>query len=82
MRKAALESERDPNRIAVSILVSSIGFDELEEWDPIGWALRAKHWKAAGASHALLSTLDLGFSQEEHLEALESFHQAWIEVGN
>ena len=82
VRKAALESERDPNRIAVSILVSSIGFDELEEWDPIGWALRAKHWKAAGASHALLSTLDLGFSQEEHLEALESFHQAWIEVGN
>jgi probable F420-dependent oxidoreductase len=82
VRKAALESERDPNEIAVSILVSSTGFDGLEEWDPIGWALRAKHWKAAGASHALLSTLDLGFSQEEHLEALDSFHQAWIEVGN
>jgi probable F420-dependent oxidoreductase len=82
VREAALESERDPNEIAVSMLVSSIGFDGLEEWDPMGWALRAKYWKAAGASHALLSTLDLGFSQEEHLEALGSFRQAWIEVGN
>ena len=82
VREAALEAGRDPNEIAVSMLVGSIGFDGLEEWDPMGWALRAKHWKAAGASHALLSTLDLGFSQEEHLEALDSFRQAWIEVGN
>jgi probable F420-dependent oxidoreductase len=82
VREAALEAKRDPNEIAVSMLVSSIGFDGLEEWDPMSWALRAKCWKAAGASHALLSTLDLGFSQEEHLEALDSFHQAWIEVGN
>ena len=80
--EAALESGRDPNEIAVSMLVSSIGFDRLEEWNPMGWALRAKCWKDAGASHALLSTLDLGFSQEEHLEALSSFRQAWVEVGN
>lgn len=79
VKYAALEAGRDPDEIAISMLISSVGFDGLEEWDPQSWVRRAKQWEVAGATHALLSTLDMGFSPARHLEALGSFRDAWAD---
>jgi len=79
VEKEALKQGRDPREISVSVLISCVGFDQLEAWHPLQWAQRAQLWSAAGASHAVLSTLDLGFSPKQHLEALTEFRSAWDE---
>lgn len=77
VEEEALRCGRNPSEISVSVLISCIGFDQMEVWQPLQWAQRAHGWAAAGASHAVLSTLDLGFSPEQHLEALTEFRKAW-----
>ena len=79
VEKEALKQGRDPREISVSVLISCVGFDQLEAWHPLQWSQRAQLWSAAGASHAVLSTLDLGFSPKQHLEALTEFRSAWDE---
>ncbi|MBI00089.1 MAG: LLM class F420-dependent oxidoreductase [Acidimicrobiaceae bacterium] len=77
--REALKYGRNPTEISISVLISSVGFDKLEAWHPLEWAKRAKRWSEVGASHAVLSTLDLGFSPKQHLEALAEFRSAWDE---
>lgn len=75
--EAALAAGRDPKQIGVSMLVGMIGFDGFERFDPPAWAARARRWEAAGATGAMLSTLDLGFTPRQHLAALAAFAEAW-----
>ena len=74
---AARAAGRDPSAIAVSMLVSLIGFDGFERFDAAAWAARGRAWGEAGATHIALSTLDLGFSPAEHMDALVRFSEAW-----
>ena len=74
---AARACGRQPSDIAVSMLVSLIGFDGLERFDPAAWAARGRSWGEAGATHIALSTLDLGFSPAEHMDAIVRFADAW-----
>ena len=59
------------------MLVGLIGFDGFEAFEPAAWAERARTWEQAGATGAVLSTLDLGFTPEEHLDAIARFAEAW-----
>ena len=77
VHQAALAAGRDPNDIDVSMLVGLIGFDGFEAFEPAAWAERARTWEQAGATGAVLSTLDLGFTPEEHLDAIAQFAEAW-----
>ena len=74
---AARKAGRDPSAISVSMLVGMIGFDGLERFDADAWAARARSWGQAGATHIALSTLDLGFSPAQHMDAMVRFAQAW-----
>ena len=74
---AARAAGRDPSAIAVSMLVSMIGFDGFEGFDAAAWAARGRSWGEAGATHIALATLDLGFSPAEHLAAMVRFAHAW-----
>ena len=74
---AARASGRHPSAIEVSMLVSLIGFNGIERFDPAGWAARGRSWGEAGATHIALSTLDLGFSPAEHMDAVVRFAEAW-----
>ena len=77
VHQAALAAGRDPNGIDVSMLVGPISCDGFETFDPSAWAERARTWKQAGATGAVLSTLDLGFTPAEHLDAIARFARAW-----
>ncbi len=77
VHQAALASGRSPNDIDVSMLVGLIGFDGFESFDAGAWAERARTWEQAGATGAVLSTLDLGLTPEEHLDAIAQFAEAW-----
>ncbi len=77
VHNAARAAGRDPAAIEVSMLVSLIGFDSLEPFDPGAWAARGRSWEKAGATGLALSTLDLGFSPAEHLDAIARFADAW-----
>ncbi len=77
VHQAALASGRSPNDIDVSMLVGLIGFDGFEAFEPAAWAERARTWEQAGATGVVLSTLDLGLTPEEHLDAIAQFAEAW-----
>ena len=77
VHNAARAAGRDPAAIEVSMLVSLVGFDSLEPFDPGAWAARGRSWEKAGATGLVLSTLDLGFSPAEHLNAIARFADAW-----
>ena len=77
VHQAALASGRNPNDVDVSMLVGLIGFDGFEAFEPAAWAERARTWEQAGATGAVLSTLDLGLTPEEHLDAIARFAEAW-----
>ena len=74
---AARAAGRDATAIEVSMLVSLIGFDGLERFDPAAWVARARSWAEAGATGIALATLDLGFSPAQHLDAMARFAHAW-----
>ena len=59
------------------MLVGLIGFDGFEAFEPAAWAERARTWEQAGATGAVLSTLDLGLTPEEHLDAIAQLAEAW-----
>ena len=77
MHEAARGAGRDPSAIAVSMLVSLIGFDGFERFDAAAWAAHGRARGEAGATHIALSTLDLGFSPAEHVDAMVRFAEAW-----
>ena len=77
VHNAARAADRDPATIEVSMLVSLIGFDALEPFDPSAWAARGRSWGEAGATGIVLSTLDLGCSPAQHLDAIARFADAW-----
>ena len=79
VHQAARRAGRDPSSIDVSMLVGLIGFDGFETFDPGAWAERAHAWAQAGATGVVLSTLDLGFTPAEHLDAIARFADAWRE---
>ena len=77
VHEGARAASRDPSAIAVSMLVSLIGFDGFERYDAAAWVARGRAWGEAGATHIALSTLDLGFSPAEHMDAMVRFAEAW-----
>ncbi len=77
VRRAAMGAGREPSEIAVSMLVSLIGFDGFEGFDAAAWAARGRSWGEAGATHIALSTLDLGLSPVGHMDAMIRFAEAW-----
>ena len=77
VHQAALAAGRNPNDINVSMLVGLIGFDGFETFEPAAWAERARTWEQAGATGVVLSTLDLGLTPTEHLDAIARFAEAW-----
>ena len=82
VHNAARAAGRDPDSIAVNMLVSMIGFDGFEKFDAPAWVERAHAWGEAGATHILFASLDLGFTPREHIDALEKFAIAWHAQAN
>ena len=77
VHEAARSAGRIPERIDVSMLVGLIGFEGFERFNPDAWAARGRAWGEVGATAIALSTLDLGFSPREHLDAMVRFAEAW-----
>lgn len=65
------EAGRDPEAVGVEVTVHAHG------GGPQAWAEEARAWEAAGATHAVLRTIDCGYaSVDEHLQALRNFREA------
>ena len=72
LRHTLEENNRNPNSFGIEPRLS------YGKGDPARWETWIKDWQTAGATHASINTMGLGFTKpQEHIQAIEKFAK-WL----